>query len=330
MANYRVSDTSDSQPHKTPPGRSPFTERPVWQPVGEGWQPLSGRFNEGGCSVEWHDFETAQDLDLTPSFHPGSVEICLNLLGNGEVRAASQVLALDPSSIGFYAQSKTGLKGRRRAGEHHQFLTIEFSFPFLRQQGLWQDPAALHPCLRRMAGAKSGGGAAVSERSRLTSEQRHTLLSLRNPPVSAPAALVWYRAKALELAATVLFQPAAADNLFCERQKELNRGRVEKVAAILREQMAEPPSLEEIGRRVGCSHYHLTRIFTQEMGKTISCYLRDVRLERAAELLRAGQMNVSSVALEVGYSSFSHFSAAFRETFGCCPGLYPLPVAKGR
>ena len=37
-------------------------------------------------------------------------------------------------------------------------------------------------------------------------------------------------------------------------------------------------------------------------------------------------MNVSEAALEVGYSSLSHFTITFRETFACCPGLYPLKV----
>jgi AraC-like DNA-binding protein len=33
---------------------------------------------------------------------------------------------------------------------------------------------------------------------------------------------------------------------------------------------------------------------------------------------------VTEAALEVGYSSLSHFSATFHQIFGCCPGLYPL------
>jgi AraC-like DNA-binding protein len=49
-------------------------------------------------------------------------------------------------------------------------------------------------------------------------------------------------------------------------------------------------------------------------------------MEKAAELLRAGEHNVTEAALEVGYSSLSHFSHAFHETFGCCPGLYPLAL----
>jgi AraC-like DNA-binding protein len=83
-------------------------------------------------------------------------------------------------------------------------------------------------------------------------------------------------------------------------------------------------TLEEIGRRVGCSPFHLSRIFSQEVGKPIFQYLRDLRMERAAELLRQRKLNVTEVAMAVGYNSSSHFSTAFHETFGCCPGLYPL------
>ena len=94
--------------------------------------------------------------------------------------------------------------------------------------------------------------------------------------------------------------------------------------ALLRENLAETPTLEQIGRRVGCSPFYLSRIFSRETGRSIFQYLRALRLERAAELLRAQELNVTQVALAVGYASPSHFSTAFHETYGCCPGLYPL------
>jgi AraC-like DNA-binding protein len=59
------------------------------------------------------------------------------------------------------------------------------------------------------------------------------------------------------------------------------------------------------------------------MGMTIPQFLRRARMERAAELLASGTCNVTEAALEVGYSSMSHFSQAFCETIGCCPNLYP-------
>jgi AraC-like DNA-binding protein len=43
--------------------------------------------------------------------------------------------------------------------------------------------------------------------------------------------------------------------------------------------------------------------------------------------LKTREYNVTEVALEVGYNSLSHFSAAFQQAFGCCPGLYPLATA---
>ena len=99
-----------------------------------------------------------------------------------------------------------------------------------------------------------------------------------------------------------------------------------------RKNLAEPPSLEELGRKIGCSHFYLSRIFSTETGQTITQYLRRLRMEKAAELLRSGEYNVTEAALEVGYASPSHFSQAFHEAFGCCPGLYPIatPTQKAR
>ena len=57
---------------------------------------------------------------------------------------------------------------------------------------------------------------------------------------------------------------------------------------------------------------------------TIPQYVRKVRMERAAELLRSGRFNVTEAAMEVGYSSLSHFSQAFCQVMGCCPVLYPF------
>jgi AraC-like DNA-binding protein len=88
--------------------------------------------------------------------------------------------------------------------------------------------------------------------------------------------------------------------------------------------------LEELGRLVACSPFYLSRTFSSEMGMTIPQYLRQLRLERAAELLKSGRFNVTEAAMEVGYSSLSHFSQAFHEHFGCCPGLYPVSTGTQR
>lgn len=299
----------------------PFSEAAAWQSVGVGWQRLHGSFRDMGFSVEWHDFATESDLDWSPSFHARGVEICLNLAGKGEVAAGRQQLALVPLTAGFYLQNESRLTGMRAGRQQHQFITVELSFDFITRH-IAPRETGLHPLLKNLFNGKAT--AEVSEPLRLTNEQQQLAQSLRFPPVAPAAQRMWYHAKALEVASAMLYPASADEELFCQRHQRQNRERVRRVMAILAENIAEPPGLEEIGRRVGCSHYYLSRIFSQEMGCGIFQYLRGLRLERAAGLLREGKMNVTQVAMEVGYSSPSHFSTAFHEMFGCCPGLYPL------
>jgi len=302
---------------------SAFTEAPAWRPVGEGWRQLHGNFRNEGYSIEWHDFTAERNFDWSRSFHPSSLEICLNLAGRGEVQTSQRTLELVPGSAGFYFQTSPRLTASRSGGERHQFITLELSLPFLERH-LPREGGGLHPDLNRVLSRPRKGSAVVSDPVPLTNEQQQIATSLRHPPVYAAAQGLWYQAKALEVVAALLYRPLPGEELFCQRVKQLSRERVQKVMGILRENVAQPPSMEEIGKRVGCSHFYLSRIFAQETGRTIFASLRELRMERAAELLREGKMNVTETAMEVGYSSLSHFTVAFRETFACCPGLYPL------
>jgi AraC-like DNA-binding protein len=300
-----------------------FTQQSAWKSTGQGWRQLGGNFLEFGYSIECHDFIAEADLDWSRSFHPEGLEICLNTSGGGEVRAGKQTLKLEGLTAGFYMQRRSGLKAVRHGGDRHRFVTIELSLPFLRSQ-IAPEETGLHPRVSRLLDGGSRTNATVSEAFRLSSAQQEMVASLRHPPVNLAGRRMWFHAKALEIASTMLYQPVADEEFFCQRVKRLNRERVQKVLALLKENMAHSLSLEEIGRLVGCSPFHLSRIFAQEQGQTMTACLRQLRLERAAELLRSGQCNVTEAALEVGYNSLSHFTVAFRAAFGCCPGLYPV------
>jgi AraC-like DNA-binding protein len=156
----------------------------------------------------------------------------------------------------------------------------------------------------------------------MSADQRNLVTTLVHPPVPKAAQILWYQSKALELMAHFLFEPKDPE-LFCMRQKKVARDRVERTKELLARDLADPPTLEALGQEVGCSPFYLSRIFSREVGLTIPQYLRNLRMERAAELLRSGRYNVTEAATEVGYSSLSHFSKAFCETIGCCPVLYP-------
>ncbi len=300
----------------------PFSEIPVWRAVGEGWRHLHGSVRGAGASFEWHDFQTEEDLDWGRSFHPASVEVCMNLDGEGRIHLNGRQTAFTPLTAGFYRRGGQLLRATRSAGQRHRFLTVEMSFDFLRRH-LGQSVASLHPLVREVVAGRSEESG-VAPPSRLSSRQQQLLASLRQAPVLALAQPVWYQGKALEVAAEFFFVAPAGQDLFCQRQHQLAAERVEKVVALLREKLAEPPTLEELGRMAGCSPFHLSRTFSTAAGMSIPQYVRQLRMERAAQLLRSGRFNVTEAALEVGYSSLSHFSQVFHETFGCCPGLYPL------
>lgn len=304
-------------------------EGPFWSGVGAIWRQLYGSFRGCGVSFEWHEFQTGREMEMdwAKSFHPNSVEICLNLSGAGFVRLGGQEVSYRTASAGFYAQGNEALEARRLRNQLHQFITVEFAPSFLGRH-LGGREGVLHPLVRQVVEGRDISG--VSPATPLSAAQQALVSGLRNPPVPAVAQPLWYEAKALELMAQLFVREPEEEEFFCTRQKRMAKERVEQVLAIMRRSLAEPPSLEEIGREVGCSPFYLSRTFSKEMGMGLPQYLRQLRMERAAELLRSGEFNVTEAAFEVGYSSLSHFSQAFHQTIGCCPGLYPLktvPVA---
>src|ERR1700722_10760692 len=132
-------------------GGAAFSEMDVWKPFGPGWRKLHGSFRDAGYSVEWHDFTTTDALDWSKTFHPGSLEICLNLSGNAIVRAGGETLELAALTAGFYAQNNSSLTASRRGGERHQFITVELSLPFLERH-LADGEGGLHPSVSRFMG----------------------------------------------------------------------------------------------------------------------------------------------------------------------------------
>src|SRR5688572_31058231 len=79
-----------------------FAEGKAWQAVGAGWKQLYGNFQNLGVSFEWHDFTTKSQFDWSKSFHPASIEICLNLLGSGTVALNGTRADFATRTGGFY------------------------------------------------------------------------------------------------------------------------------------------------------------------------------------------------------------------------------------
>jgi AraC family transcriptional regulator len=318
-------DAEPPAPGSAAPPLCDFAEARAWRALGGGWQCLYGCFCQAGVSIEWHDFTTNTPQNWALTFHPNSLELCLNLAGQARLQSGSQTVLLAARTAAFYRPDPDSLSAWRLPGSRHQFLTVEFSIPFLERH-LQDQVATLDPVVRYAIRPRSPV-AQLSPALPLTPAMRKFADELRDPRLSGPALGLWYQAKALELAAHFFFPMPADASVRHPRQQVVARDRVAKVIAELGRDLVAPPTLEALGRLVGCSPFHLSRTFSQETGMTIPQYLRQLRIEKAAELLKSGRFNVTEAAMEVGYSSVSHFSNAFRETLGCCPGLYPLGLA---
>ena len=85
---------------------------------------------------------------------------------------------------------------------------------------------------------------------------------------------------------------------------------------------AEPLTVGDLARRVGYSPSAFSAQFRDLTGRAPYQFLKDLRLERAKDLLVDGGATVASVAHRVGYTSVSHFIKEFRTRFGATPRAY--------
>ncbi|MBR6867983.1 MAG: helix-turn-helix domain-containing protein [Prevotella sp.] len=81
-------------------------------------------------------------------------------------------------------------------------------------------------------------------------------------------------------------------------------------------------NVEMLCQEVGISRAQLHRKMKEMTGISTSEFIRNIRLEQAARLLREQKINVTQVAYTVGFSNLAHFSTIFRKHFGVAPSEY--------
>jgi AraC family transcriptional regulator len=96
---------------------------------------------------------------------------------------------------------------------------------------------------------------------------------------------------------------------------------VDRVKLVLASDLSRRWSLAEIAAEVRNSPVYLTQVFQQVEGLPLYRYQLRLRLARALDLL-AQYDDLTSLSLELGFSSHSHFSAAFREAYGRSPSEF--------
>ncbi len=92
-----------------------------------------------------------------------------------------------------------------------------------------------------------------------------------------------------------------------------------KALEVLEQRMADPPGIGELARTLALNEYKLKAGFRQLFGTTIYEYLRLLRMEKAADLLKDQQLSVGEIGRQVGYQTPHGFQNAFRKYYGASP-----------
>lgn len=91
---------------------------------------------------------------------------------------------------------------------------------------------------------------------------------------------------------------------------------------LLTEDLSRRYSAAELSKRFGISESSLKNYFKGIFGRGFGEYLNELRMVKAAELLKDGSMKVSEVAAAVGFATQSRFARAFKLYYGAAPMEY--------
>lgn len=107
---------------------------------------------------------------------------------------------------------------------------------------------------------------------------------------------------------------------------ETNVIKIRKAKDIIIARMTAPPTLQELSEEIGLSLKKLKEGFKQIYGTSVFSFLLDYKMEESRKLLETKRYNVNEVGSKVGYSSSSHFIAAFKKQYGTTPKKYLMSL----
>lgn len=114
---------------------------------------------------------------------------------------------------------------------------------------------------------------------------------------------------------------------YCMRMRELSTKQVVSRYVVLavdyiRAHVQEPITVEQVANELSVNASYLSKLFKKEMGKSISEYIRDSKIEIAEHMLRHLDDTSLQIANYLGFSSQSHFIQVFRKQTGMTPEEY--------
>jgi AraC-like DNA-binding protein len=133
---------------------------------------------------------------------------------------------------------------------------------------------------------------------------------------------LWADVTAIQLVADVLEAAFARQGIARSKRRSTETDHAERVEAAksyLAANLSERITLDDLARMVNSSPFNFARIFQQHTGVAVHRYLTQLRLRASLERLADDTADITEVALDLGFSSHSHFTETFRREFGRTP-----------
>ncbi len=104
--------------------------------------------------------------------------------------------------------------------------------------------------------------------------------------------------------------------------KEWEVGELLRVSKKIRENPGENYSVIGISKATGIGEPRLQAGFKEMHGLTVALYIKEMRLQKAEQLIRKTTLNISEIVYKIGLSSRSYFSRIFKQKYRCSPSDY--------
>ena len=97
---------------------------------------------------------------------------------------------------------------------------------------------------------------------------------------------------------------------------------IRKIVLFIKKNYTQEITSETLCKEFGCSRSHLSKLFNEEMKTTLRDYITGLRVEAAKNLLLYGKLEISEIALSVGFNEAYYFTRIFKKYTGVTPLRY--------
>ena len=277
------------QPYRPPVGDEPIRRTRLWD----------------GDAALVEDLQCSHHREIR-SFSP-QFQVCFPYRGLFVWHVGDDDVVADPNQTLFVSGGEEYRVTQPGSPDYAELIVTPDPELLCEIAGVADDRLASHPLFRRRS--RRADLDLLSMRARVLNHARS------GEPLAADEVVIGVLRRAFAAAAPIPCSTSSSRKL------------VGRAKEYVQEHLSTPLRLRQIAGAVGASAPYLTDLFRKNEGVPLHRYVTQLRLARSlVELPHA--TDLTTLAFDIGFSSHSHFTAAFRKAFGCTPSQFRTSLRK--